>query len=74
MRPRFARDESALFDMSLVCSACGTGHISGPCSYPCVCRCRRCNARLDCRGVREPALDHLAYGKRRSKDPRREAV
>lgn len=64
---------SVLIAHDLFCRKCGTGHISGgPCSYPCVCGCRHCGERLDCRGKREPALDHPAYGKQRSKDPRKE--
>jgi hypothetical protein len=37
------------------CNVCGTTHLDGPCSKPCVCRCRNrdCNARLDCRGTPE---------------------
>lgn len=65
---------SALYKLDRLCPSCGAGHIAGPCSYPCVCRCRKCSARLDCRGTREPALDHPAYGKRRSTDPSKEAA
>lgn len=44
---------AALYDLSRVCPACGAGHIAGPCSAPCVCKCRKCGERLDCRGERE---------------------
>jgi len=44
---------SVLFNLDLICSECGKGHLGGPCSAPCVCRCNRCNARLHCRGTPE---------------------
>ena len=45
---------TALFvGQHMACNACGTTHLPGPCSKPCVCRCRRCDARLDCRGEPE---------------------
>ena len=53
---------SKLFDFSHECPKCGLGHLSTPCSKPCVCRCRdrQCNARMHCHG--DPAsLRALAF-------------
>lgn len=38
---------SKLFDLSKnVCPKCGTGHLDTPCGGICMCRCRRCDARI----------------------------
>lgn len=39
---------SLLLDLKIKCSMCGTGHLETPCNGRCICRCRKCNARLYC--------------------------
>lgn len=39
---------SALYPLTDLCPKCGTGHLANPCQgvARCLCRCRKCDARM----------------------------
>jgi hypothetical protein len=43
-----AEEVSVLYPLTRRCQSCGAGHLETPCRSPCICRCRKCNARLRC--------------------------